>query len=147
MTNVQMLVHITGGRADGTQWPHVGHEKPLRVSPAEAEDLYRAQLARPWPGGDEEERTPEAAATAQTEALIEASQPAVNWPPEQQVQEGNNPEPDPAPAVAQTEQLQAPRPASSKADWAAWALRNGASEAWVETATKQQMMENYGARP
>lgn len=147
MTNVQMLVHITGGRSDGTQWPHVGHDKPLRVSPAEAEDLYRAQLARPWPGGDENERTPEAAAAAQTEALVEASEPAVQWPPEQQVQPGNNPDPEPAPVAEPEAPAGPPRPAASKAEWAAWASRNGASDVWVESATKQQMMEQYGARP
>src|SRR5690348_17728599 len=112
MTNVQMLVHITGGRADGTQWPHVGHDKPLKVSPAEAEDLYRAQVARPWPGGDEDERTAETAAAAQPQA-----------PPD-----------DPALAVQETDaedapvrvQYGPPRPAASKAEWAQWARQNGA---------------------
>src|SRR5690349_7399758 len=94
MTNVQMLVHITGGRADGTQWPHVGHEKPLKVSPAEAEDLYRAQVARPWPGGDEDEQTAEAAAAAQTQALSDAATPAVQEP-------APEPEAEPAPVEVQ----------------------------------------------
>lgn len=147
MTNVQMLVHITGGRHDGTEWPHVGHDKPLRVSPAEAQDLYRAQLARPWPGGDEDERTAESAATAQTEALVEAAQPAVQWPPDEPTRMGNNPDPEPAPPVAQPEEAGPPRPASSKAEWAEWARKNGASDEWIEAATKQQMMEQYGARP
>jgi hypothetical protein len=141
MTNVQMLVHITGGRADGTQWPDVGHDKPLKVSPAEAEDLYRAQVARPWPGGDEDERTAEAAA-AQTEALTEAAAPAVQEVPEA-------PEAPVEPGeVTEPVQVQAgpPRPAASKAEWAQWARQNGASDEWAEAATKQQMMEQYGAR-
>jgi len=136
MTNVQMLVHITGGRADGTQWPHVGHDKPLKVSPAEAEDLYHAQVARPWPGGDEDERTAEAAAAAQTQALSEAAAPAVQEP---------DPETD-AEAAPVEVQYGPPRPAASKADWAQWARQNGASEEWIGSATKQEMMEQYGAR-
>lgn len=147
MTNVQMLVHVTGGRADGTPWPYVGHDKPLKVSPAEAQDLYRAQLARPWPGGDEDERTDEAAATAQTQALTEAAAPAVQFPPDEQVREGYNPDPEPAPVAVQPEEAGPPRPASSKAEWAEWARKNGASDEWIEAATKQQMMEQYGARP
>lgn len=147
MTNVQMVVHITGGRADGTTWPHVGHDKPLKVSPAEAEDLYRAQLARPWPGGDEDERTPEAAATAQTEALVEQSNPAVQWPPDEPERAGYDPDPEPAPVAEQPQEVSPPRPAAPKAEWAEWCRKNGAGDEWVDAATKQQMMEQYGARP
>lgn len=150
MTNVQMLVHITGGRADGTAWPHVGHVKPLKVSKSEAEDLYRAQLARPWPGGDEDEQTAEAAATAQTEALIEAAVPPVEdppaqWPPAEPGRMGVQPEATPEPE--QPVEGEAPRPAAPKADWIDWAVSQGATEEEASAATKQQLMEQYGARP
>lgn len=146
MTNVQMLVHITGGRSDGTAWPHVGHDKPLKVSKAEAEDLYRAQLARPWPGGDEDEQTAEAAATAQTEALIEAANPPVQWPPDEPGRMGVQP-PAPEPEPEPEQQPEGPpKPAASKADWAAWCASQGATDEWLAAATKQQMMEEYGAR-
>jgi hypothetical protein len=147
MTNVQMLVHITGGRADGSVWPQPGHVKPLKVSKAEAEDLYRAQLARPWPGGDEDEQTAEAAAAAQTEALVEAAVPPVQWPPDEPTRMGHNPNPEPAPVPEQPEEEGPPRPAATKAEWAEWSLKNGAQQEWVDAATKQQMMEQYGARP
>lgn len=147
MPKVQMLVHITGGRADGGVWPVAGD--PLNVSDAEAHDLCVAQLARPWPGRDEEEQTVEAAATAQTEALVEASTPPMQWPPDEPARMGSSPAPAPEPVTVEVpgEETGPPRPASSKAEWAAWCVRNGASEPWVESATKQQMMEQYGARP
>jgi len=135
MTNVQMLVHITGGRADGSVWPQVGHDKPLKVSQAEAEDLYRAQLARPWPGGDEVHEMPaEAAAAAQTETPAEASG-AYGIP-----QALPDPEPEQEPDAA-------PRPAAPKADWVDWAVSQGATEDEANASTKQQLMEQYGARP
>jgi len=134
MTNVQMLVHITGGRADGTQWPDVGHDKPLKVSPAEAEDLYRAQVARPWPGGDDDERAAEAE-TEQAQAMPEEAAPVQETAPEA--------EPDSAQVQVQ---YGPPRPAASKAEWAQWARQKGASDEWVASATKQEMMEQYGAR-
>lgn len=153
MTNVQMLVHITGGRADGTQWPYVGHDKPLKVSKAEAEDLYRAQLARPWPGGDEDEQTVEAAATAQTEALVEAANPPVDqWPPAEPGRMGAPPAPEvevsePVESVETEDAGGPPRPGAAKATWVEWAVSQGASEQEANEATKQELMEKYGARP
>ena len=147
MTNVQMLVHITGGRADGSVWPQVGHDKPLKISQAEAEDLYRAQLARPWPGGDADEQTAEAAATAQTEALVEASEPPPQWPPAEPGRMGVS-QPDPEPEQEPEQEAgAAPRPAAPKADWVDWAVSQGATEENANASTKQQLMEQYGARP
>ena len=126
MTNVQMLVHITGGRADGTAWPQVGHDKPLKISKAEAEDLYRAQLARPWPGGQDEEPAVVAEEAAPEPAAVEVE-----------------PEPDVEPVPAGGP----PKPVAPKADWIAWAVTQGATEEDASAATKQQLMEQYGARP
>jgi hypothetical protein len=147
MTNVQMLVHITGGRADGSVWPAVGHEKPLKVSKAEAQDLYTAQLARPWPGGDEEEQTAEAAATAQTEALVEAAVPPVQWPPDEPTRMGAQAEPVAEADEPEAQDADAPKPAAPKADWVEWAVSQGADEEEANASTKQQLMEQYGARP
>jgi hypothetical protein len=163
MPKVQMLAHITGGRADGTAWPAAGD--PLKVSDAEAHDLYVAQLARPWPGGDEDEQNAEAAAAAATQAAVEASVPPVQSPPDEPVREGYDPDPEPAPVAAEPETAEPespghvkpadagpadddpPRPAASKAEWAQWSRKNGASDEWASAATKQQMMEQYGSRP
>ena len=153
MTNVQMLVHITGGRADGGVWPQPGHDKPLKVSKAEAEDLYLAQLARPWPGGDEDEQTAEAAAIAQTEALIEASgPPAEQWPPAEPGRMGTRSEAEPVTdepieEADEPAEAEAPRPAAAKADWVEWAVSQGADEEEANAYTKQQLMERYGGRP
>lgn len=149
MTNVQMLVHITGGRADGSVWPQPGHDKPLKVSKAEAEDLYQAQLARPWPGGDEDEQTAEAAAVAQTEALVEASgPPPAQWPPAEPGRMGTRAaEPDVAPESDGPAESEAPRPAAPKGDWVDWAVSQGASEDEANASTKQHLMEQYGDRP
>jgi hypothetical protein len=150
MTKVQMLSHITGGRADGTVWPNAGD--PLKVSAAEAEDLYRAQLARPWPGGDEDEQTAEAAAAAQTAALVEAAQPPVQWPP---AEPGRFAVPPEAEAKTSPEDVadgdettpDTPRPAASKSEWVAHAVSQGASEEEANAATKADLQERYGARP
>lgn len=47
---VQMLVHISGGRGDGRDWPELGGV--IDVGDEEARDLVRAKLARADP--DEE---------------------------------------------------------------------------------------------
>lgn len=142
MTKVQMLTHITGGRADGTVWPNAG--EPLKVSATEAQELYVAQLARPWPGGDEDEQTAEAAATAVTELAVEAAVPPVAEPepvPEQASEPEQEPEQEP-----ETETSEPPRPGASKAEWSDYAASKGANRGWLETATKQQLMEAYGVR-
>jgi hypothetical protein len=148
MPKVQMLTHITGGRADGTVWPNAG--EPLKVSEAEARDLYMAQVARPWPGDPDPEPEPEpgpteaevndAAAATVTEAIQQGGELSVESAPDETADD--EPEPDET-----ADQAVPPRPAASKAEWSAWCVRNGATEEWVESATKQQMMENYGARP
>lgn len=46
MATVQMLVHISGGRGDGTDWPPRWGE--IDLSDAEAADLVAGGLAR-WP--------------------------------------------------------------------------------------------------
>lgn len=129
MTNVQMLVHITGGRADGTVWPHVGHDKPLKVSKAEAEDLYLAQLARPWPGGEEDQ-------------AVEAAAEAPQAEPEPETEPEPEPEPGPEEVAGS-----APRPAAPKSDWVDWAVAHGVPEGEANAYTKQQLMERYGDRP
>lgn len=153
MTNVQMLVHITGGRADGSTWPFPGHAEPLKVTQAEAEDLYRAQLARPWPGGEDE---PEAEPVQVPEPPVEVAEPpaepAQQWPPPEPGRMGVQPPPEPAPVPEAAEPVVVaepvpPRPGSPKVEWAAWALTRGASEEEAAGLTKQQLMEKYGVRP
>ena len=50
MPRVQMLQHISGGRGDGTEWPHIG--EPLDCGEDEARRLVSGGNARWWP--DEE---------------------------------------------------------------------------------------------
>jgi hypothetical protein len=117
---VQMLHYISGGRHDGRDWPAAG--EPLTVPEWEAQDLFLAQLARPWPGGDEPE----------TAAPVPEPEPA--------------PVPEPAAGPEAEGQGEAPRPAAPKQDWVDWAVAHGAGEDEANAATKQQLMEAYGER-
>lgn len=59
--------------------------------------------------------------------------------------------PDGSPHGGESEQgtpgppTQAPKPAASKADWVAWAIASGMSEDEAAVATKQDLIDRFGA--
>lgn len=72
MARVQMLQHISGGRADNTEWPHrMGF---LDCDDDEAESLVRGGNAR-WPEKAPDEAERPAAAPAKKTADDEPSEP------------------------------------------------------------------------
>jgi len=145
MRKVQMLAGISGTRASGEPWPAAGYA--LVVEDWEAEHLYRGQMARPWPGGDDTpaEHAPAAHKPAEHKP---AEHKAEHKPAEHAAHAAHAHAADPAKAepVHAVTAAEAPKPAAPKADWVEWAMANGASEDEANMATKAQLMEAYGER-
>jgi hypothetical protein len=122
MTTVRMRYGISGGRADGTDWPPAGGL--LDVSDAEARDLvagHLADYAEPEPEPEPPVPEPEPAA-------------AVVIPPPA--------EPAPPPEVAAV----APPPVrAARQEWADHAVAQGADPAEVDEMTKAQLVGQFGA--
>jgi hypothetical protein len=125
---VQLIVTMSGQRADNRPWPAAGH--PLVVEDWEADHLIRGGIARPWL---EPEAEPE-------QQQWMASTPA----PDQHVPEAEVAEEDPE--TTPLSERTCPKPVQPKADWVAWAVASGAPEEDVRDLTKAELMERYGDR-
>lgn len=129
---VVMRFSISGGRADGRNWPDAGD--PLVLGRDEAEDLIRGGMAYPHPDGYEV-----------ADDAVPPPSPEPGPPPPEPVQEAGPPQPEEAgePAVP----AGPPVAYAPKQAWVDWAMANGASEDEANMATKAQLMETYGERP
>lgn len=117
---VRMKVGISGGRADGTEWPPAG--ETLEVGAREGAELCAAHLAEP---------VAEVEKPAETRPAPEAEKRAAAGP-----EDTGTPSSTPAP----------PPPAvnAPKADWVAHAVACGANEAEAQSLSKPQLIERYG---
>lgn len=115
-----MVVGISGGRGDGTEWPPRGGE--LDVSDEEGVSLCRARLAIPVAAPEPPVETPEQSLAAAVEQRAE-------------------PEPDPEPAP---EPGGRPSPSAPKAAWVDYAVSRGMIRADAEMLTKQQLIASCG---
>ena len=124
MARVQMLQHISGGRGDGTEWPHRGGI--LDCGEDEARDLVSGQLAR-WavePGAEERAVMP-----ADRAELAQDGQTA----PPVGDDEGPEPENGSQPLVRDPKQA-----------WVDHAVENGATPEEAAAMTKADLIEKYG---
>ena len=123
MARVQMLQHISGGRGDGTEWPHRGGI--LDCGEDEARDLVSGQLAR-WavePGAEERAVMP--ADGAELAAAVPADDSAGN--------EASEPENGAQPLVRDPKQA-----------WVDHAVEAGADPETAAAMTKADLIEKYG---
>jgi hypothetical protein len=130
---VQMLITISGGRADGTNWPD--RYGVLEVPDHEGRDLIRARHAIPAD-------PPAVTAGPGTARVTAAAAPVI---PEQAaaVPEGI---PEPAAAVPVPAETPAPGPADLKAAWVDYAVSQGTDRGQAEAMTKADLMSRYGGR-
>ena len=148
---VQMTITISGGRADGRNWPD-RWGAAIDLSAAEAWPLIRAGNAiqvdapeKPKPLPPPASLTPaprsEPAATAR--GPVAASQPAPEpqairaWGPEAA------PKPEPTPALVD---MDPPKPADPKQAWVDYAMAHGETEDEANMQTKAELMQKYGGR-
>ena len=123
MPRVQMLQHISGGRADGTEWPHLG--EILECGEDEARHLVSGGNAR-WavePGAEERAVMP--ADGPELAAAVPADDSAGDEPPE--------PENGAQPLVRDPKQA-----------WVDHAVAAGASPDEAAAMTKADLIEKYG---
>lgn len=111
---IRMLESISGGRADGREWPPYGGE--IEVPDAEGKDLCAAQLAVPVADTDSGTEIPEAGADAAVETRQGADEPAPGVPP----------------------------PHASKTVWVEHAVGQGMARKDAEAATKAELMSRFG---
>ena len=133
---IRMFNQMSSGRHDGRPWPPPGVD--FEVPDWEGRDLVD--------GGNavmvSEKPTP---AYVPPPDLPPSPEPQ-QWPPFEpgRLAGPAQPVPEPEPVLQAAEP---PRPASPKAEWVAWAVRNGVSDEEASQLTKQQLMEAYGQRP
>jgi hypothetical protein len=116
---VRMLVSISGGRGDGTVWPHAGGE--LDVDDAEGAELCAARLAVPVPQAAVE--TPEGTLRASEERRGAES---------------------PAEATEGTGTIQSPAQNAPKAAWVAYAAARGMPEDEAAAMSKADLIAALG---
>jgi len=116
MARVHMLQHISGGRGDGTEWPHRGES--LECDDAEARFLVTARLAS-WP--------PDAAVPA----AVPHPPLAVPPPPP-----GDAPPPDDDP--------DSPAVRAAKQAWVEHAVAVGCDPGVAASMTKADLIATYG---
>jgi len=116
---IRMRYYISGGRADGSQWPDVGGL--LEVSDDEGQDLITAQVADRAQAPPQEEP---------------AKSVLVSAPEEVQPEE----------VPAMEESSGAPSPSAPKSEWTDWAVRQGEVPATAAAMTKSDLMSKYGPR-
>jgi hypothetical protein len=116
---VQMLVHISGGRYDGQQWPMPGVS--FEVPDEEGEALVRDRNA----------------------LFVANSKSAEKSEPEPEPE----PEEEPAPKSSDSEEeVLEPAPSDTKGEWVAYAVSRGANQSEAESLTKAQLQSAYGGR-
>ena len=121
MPRVQMLQHISGGRGDGTEWPHIG--EPLDCGEDEARRLVSGGNARWWP---DEERAVMPADGPELAAAVPADDSAGN--------EASEPENGAQPLVRDPKQA-----------WVDHAVEvGGADPEEAAGMTKADLIEKYG---
>ena len=123
MPRVQMLQHISGGRADGTEWPHLG--EILDTDEDEARHLVSGGNAR-WavePGAEERAVMP--ADRAELAADGPAAVPAGDEPSE-------------------AENGAQPIVRDPKQAWVDHAVEQGADKETAAGMTKADLIEKYG---
>lgn len=124
MAWVQMLVKVSGGRADGSMWPDPWNSDGLlECGDAEAQDLVRAQIAVPAKAPARDPDVPVKSVTAAAPAAPE-------------------PEPEPAPPAADGP----PLPSAPKQDWVDYAVAHGEVAATAGAMTKNDLISKYGGR-
>lgn len=147
---VQMVLQVSGGRADGREWPPPWVD--LEVPDAEGEDLVRGGLARrvehrevpPSPRQPEPEPVtvyapePGDPGTPEAAPVPEPSPAAAGPAPAQEVPA---PEPDKG-----ADEIPVPKPADSKQAWIDYAVSQGTSPEQANDLTKAQLMQVYGGR-
>ena len=123
MPRVQMLQHISGGRADGTEWPHLG--EILDTDEDEARHLVSGGNAR-WavePGAEERAVMP--ADGPELAAAVPADDSAGDEPPD-------------------AENGSQPLVRDPKQAWVDHAVENGATPEEAAAMTKADLIEKYG---
>jgi hypothetical protein len=123
MARVQMLQHISGGRGDGTEWPHRGGI--LDCGEDEARDLVSGQLARWAVESGAEERAVMPADGPELAAAVPADDSAGDEPPD-------------------AENGSQPLVRDPKQAWVDHAVENGATPEEAAAMTKADLIEKYG---
>ena len=166
---VQMLVTISGGRADGSAWPEAGSE--LDLGDQEGADLCRARLARPvavpvapaettdGPSGDVETRsagggggggTPAethlvvSPGTSRSGNIGDSGESAAAAPPDGAPALPPQDHPAGPPQDAQPAAVERPAVNAPKVDWVAHAVSQGHDSDAAAAMTKAELLAQYG---
>lgn len=115
---VRMLVHVSGGRGDGAEWPRVG--EVLDVDDVEGAHLCAARMAIPV----RDEPEPEKAVMPDTDVESRAAESPAEAP---------GPVPPGKPGVN-----------APKADWVAYAAAQGLPDAEAAGLSKSELITRYG---
>jgi hypothetical protein len=125
MARVQMLLSITGGRADGTEWPPSGGT--LVCGEREARELVLGEMARWAPDGEERAVMPPPAAG--TAATAPPDEGAGDGPPDAE----DGPDGDGRPLVRDPKQT-----------WEEHAVTLGATPEAAAAMTKADLVAKFG---
>ena len=137
MARVQMLQHISGGRGDGTEWPHRGGI--LDCGEDEARDLVSGQLARWAVESGAEERAVMPADGPELAAAVPADDSAGDEPPEPE----NGSQDDDGDADSSRPRVRDPKEA-----WEQHAMDvHGVDANTARSMTKSDLIAQYGAPP
>jgi hypothetical protein len=135
---IAMTLYISGGRADGRDWPDPG--VAFEVPDQEGADLLRAKHAvRVQPPPRSTSSSPLPGPASVTPAPV--SEPAFTAA-------GPVPEPDPDPLASPPVPVNPPlpKPYAPKAEWVNYARAHGDSEDAANLATKEALIAKYGGR-
>jgi len=124
MAVVRMRTHISGGRGDGSEWPHTGGL--LECGDGEAADLIRGGLA--WPADDATPAVPAQTEPEEGDSTPEAAQ-AVSVAPD---------------ATGDPEDPDSPAVRAAKAEWVDHAVAKGFSRQVAEAMTKADLVAQFG---
>jgi hypothetical protein len=141
---VEMMLTISGGRADGREWPDAGYL--IEIPEDEAQDLIRARIAvRADPPREPDVPVVPVPSGPPVEAIVSEPSATGAGPVPEAVPEPV-PEPEPVTPVAEEDSGDPPKPADPKADWVTYAVAHGANPSDAEASTKVQLMQAYGGR-
>lgn len=147
---VHFTMNMSGGRYDDRAWPPAWTD--FEVPRWEADGLIKAGMARFVRMG-EPDAPPLPAPAAENEKVMSSPAQTAEGPvaPDDSKLQWGAEERAAAEEAAQTPGTDtgetSPPPSASKQDWILYAVRQGADDDTVGNMTKQQLMEQYGARP
>lgn len=141
MRTVRMKYYVSGGRADGTDWPAKG--ELLTCSDDEAAGLVAGQLAE-WADDEAPAPAPEPAVTIDIGPPDPPPPPAGQLPVEPPAPVEPSARVEPPAATDSTATVSPPPVRAARADWAQHAVSQGADPDAVDEMTKAQLIATYG---